>query len=82
MKKNTIIPLLLFAAVFCVSQFLQPYWLTMLANNGLFLLTPDWLGDVLHGPHPLSELVGSFLVQFYDIPVTGPLIVAAVITVI
>ena len=82
MKKNTIIPLLLFAAVFCVSQFLQPYWLTRLANNGLFLLTPDWLGDVLHGPHPLSELVGSFLVQFYDIPVTGPLIVAAVITVI
>ena len=79
MRKSLPIPLLLFAAVFCVSQFVQPYSLIQMENQGLFLLTPDWLREVMAGPHPLAESVGSFLVQFYDIPVVGALIVAAVI---
>ena len=80
MKKSFLIPLLLFAAVFCVSQFVQPYSLIQLENQGLFLLTPDWFREVLGGSHPVSELVGSFLVQFYDIPVVGAMVVAAIVT--
>lgn len=82
MKKRFPISLLLFAGVFCVSQLAQPYTLIQLENQGLFLLTPDWFREVLGGSRPLSELVGSFLVQFYDIPVVGALLAAAVITLI
>ena len=82
MRKSLLIPLLLFMAVFCVSQFVQPYSLIQLENQGLFLLTPDWLREVIAGPHPLAESVGSFLVQFYDIPIVGALIAAAVIVLI
>ena len=82
MKKSILIPLLLFVAVFCVSQFVQPYSLIQLENQGLFLLAPDWFREVMAGRHPLTELVGSFLVQFYDIPVVGALITAAVIVLI
>lgn len=80
MKTKTSIPAALFLTVFCISQFLQPYSLTQMQNTGLFLLTPDWFKEVLTGPHPVSETLASFLVQFYDIPVVGALIVAAVIT--
>ena len=80
MKTKTLIPAVLFLTVFCISQFLQPFTLKDMQNCGLFLLTPDWIREVLTGPHPVSETVASFLVQFYDIPVVGALIVAAVIT--
>lgn len=84
-KKSTfaagaLIPATLFLAVFCISQFLQRFTLAQMANNGLFLLTPDWFREVLTGAHPVSETVASFLVQFYDMPVAGALIVASVIT--
>ena len=49
-------------------------------NCGLFLLTPDWFREVWTGPHPVTETVASFLVQFYDIPVLGAVIAAALIT--
>ena len=80
MKAKALIPAALFLVVACVSIFLQPYSLTHMQNCGLFLLTPDWFREVLAGPHPVSEMVASFLVQFYDIPVVGALIVAAIIT--
>lgn len=80
MKTKTLIPAILFLTVFCICQFLQPFTLKDMQNCGLFLLTPDWIREVLTGPHPVSETVASFLVQFYDIPVVGALIVAAVIT--
>jgi len=80
MKTKALIPAALFLAVACVSIFLQPCSLTHMQNCGLFLLTPDWFREVLSGPHPVSETVASFLVQFYDIPVVGALIVAAIIT--
>lgn len=80
MKTKTLIPAALFLVVFCVCAFLQPYTLTHMQNCGLFLLTPDWFREVLSGPHPVSELLASFLVQFYDIPVLGAMIAAAVIT--
>ena len=82
MKKNALIPLLLFAAVFCVTQLVQPYTLVRQCNEGLFLMTPDWFGEVFRGKSPVSNLVAGFLVQFYDVPVVGPLIVAALITLI
>ena len=80
MKTKTLIPAALFLVVCAVCIFLQPYSLTHMQNCGLFLLTPDWFREVLAGPHPVSETVASFLVQFYDIPVLGAVIVAAVIT--
>ncbi len=80
MKNRTLIPAALFLAVFCVGEFLQPYSLIRMENRGLFLLTPDWLREVLSGSHPISEPLASLLVQFYDLPLAGALITAAIIT--
>lgn len=82
MKKGVIIPAALFAAVFCISLFCQRYSLIFRENIGLFLLTPDWLREVFSRPLPLSNFAGSFLGQFYSDSVFGPMIPAAVITVI
>ena len=81
-KRGFIIPLLLFAAVFCVTLVYQRYTLAYRESVGLFLLTPDWLSEVFSRPWPLSNFLGSFLVQFYSEPAAGPIIPAAVITVI
>ena len=80
MKSKTLIPAVLFLTVCGICIFIQPYTLTHMQNCGLFLLTPDWFREVLAGAHPVSETVASFLVQFYDIPVLGAVIVAAIIT--
>ena len=80
MKTRPLIPATLFLVVCCVCFFLQPYSLAHMQNCGLFLLTPDWFREVWTGPHPVSETVASFLVQFYDIPVVGAMIAAALVT--
>lgn len=82
MKKSVIIPAVLFVAVFCVSFFCQRYSLIYRENIGLFVFTPDWLREVFSNPMPLSNLMGSFLVQFYAEPILGPMIPAAQITII
>ncbi len=80
MKNKALIPAAAMVAVFCVGAFLQPYSLIRMENRGLFLLTPDWLREVLSGPHPVSEPLASLLVQFYDLPLAGALISAAIVT--
>lgn len=80
MKKSAIIPAALFVAVALVSLLCQSATLDLQANFGLFLLTPDYLRETLSYPWPISTLLSSFLVQFYDIPVVGELITAALIT--
>lgn len=82
MKKSIIIPSVLFAAVFCVTLICQRYTLMSRENIGLFLLTPDWLREVFTHPWALSNFTGAFLMQFYAEPIAGPMIPAAVITVI
>lgn len=82
MKKGFLIPAALFAAVFCTSFLCQHYTLIFRENIGLFLLTPDWLKEVFTKPLMLSNFTGSFLGQFYAEPVIGPMIPAAVITII
>jgi len=82
MKKGFIIPSVLFLAVFCVSFFCQRYSLIFREYIGLFLFTPDWLRETFTGSWPLSNFVASFLGQFYAEPVVGPMIPAAVTTVI
>ncbi len=82
MKKSAIIPSVLFATVFCVSLICQRYTLIFREDTGLFLLTPDWLREVFSHPWALSNFTGSFLGQFYAEPVAGPMIPAAIITVI
>lgn len=77
--KKYFIPTLLFAAVFCVSIFFQRYTLLNQEYLGLFLNTPDYLREVFDAPMPLSNLLGSFLVQFYRIIWAGPLITAAIV---
>lgn len=79
MKKSVLIPILLFVAVFCETQFCQFFSIKMQAWEGLFLLAPDWLHEVFTYKCPVSTLIGSFLMQFYDVQVVGALIVAALI---
>lgn len=76
MIKKLISPVLLLAAVFCVSMFAQRSTLTMQENVSLFLLTPDYLREVFSAPLPLSHLLGNFLAQFYRFSIYGPSITA------
>lgn len=80
MIRRTIIPVLLFAAVFCVCWFCQRYTLACQEFNGLFLMTPDWLRVTFRSPMPVSTFVSSFLVQFYRFGVYGAAISALLIT--
>jgi len=82
MKKSIIIPIALFAAVFCETFLCQRYSLIFRENVSLFLLTPDWLREVFSNPMPLSNLVGSFIGQFYGETILGPMIPAGEMTVI
>lgn len=82
MKKGVIIPSVLFVAIFCVTLICQRYTLIFRENVGLFLLTPDWLREVFSHPWALTNFVAGFLSQFYAEPVFGPMIPAALITVI
>lgn len=78
MKKH-IIPIILFADVFCVSILFQRYTLLNQEYLGLFLNTPDYFREVFDCPMPLSNLLGSFLVQFYRLSWAGPFITAALV---
>lgn len=82
MKKSVLIPILLFVAVFCETQFCQPYSLKFESWQSLFLLTADWFHEVFSYSFPVSTLLGSLLEQYYDVQVAGALIVAALVTAI
>ncbi len=78
LSSDKLLPALLFAAVAAVSLLFGRYSLEFQENCGLFLLTGDWLREVLSAPLPLSHIIGSFLVQYYDS--IGWLITAALTT--
>ena len=80
--KKFIFPTLLAATVFLVSIYCQRFTILRQEGLGLFLLTPDFFRDLLFDPFPLSNLVGSFLVQFYDNFYVGAAIIAAMVVTI
>lgn len=77
--KRYVCPLLLLAAVFTTTICCQPFTILRQEGLGLFLNTPDFYRALLFDPFPLSNLIGSFLVQFYSSIYAGAAIVALMV---
>ena len=85
MMKNRgkyIIAALLFAVVFCIGALFQRYTAIIQGQNSLFLFTGDYFRETFATSWPLSHLLESFFVQFYEIPMVGPLLTALIVTLI
>lgn len=80
--KKYVMPLLIAATVFCVTLFCQRFTILRQEGLGLFLNTPDFYRDLLFDPFPLSNLIGSFLVQFYSNMYVGCAIVAFMVVLV
>lgn len=80
--KKYIMPLLIAVSVFCVTLFCQRFTILRQEGLGLFLNTPDFYRALLFDPFPLSNLIGSFLVQFYSNMYVGCAIVAAMVVLV
>ena len=78
--KKYVIPLLLAVAVFLSTISFQPFTILRQEGLGLFLNTPDYYRALFFDPFPLSNLTGSFLVQFYSNVYVGAAIVALMVT--
>lgn len=77
--KKYIIPALLAVTVFVVTIYFQRFTILRQEGLGLFLNVPDFYRALLFDPFPLSNLIGSFLVQFYSNFFVGAAIVAALV---
>lgn len=77
--KKYIFPAILAVTVYFVSIYCQRFTILRQEGLGLFLLTPDFFRDLLFDAFPLSNLVGSFLVQFYSNFYIGAAIVSAMV---
>lgn len=77
--KKFLFPVLLAVSVFLISICCQRFTILRQEGLGLFLLTPDFFRDLLFDPFPLSNLAGSFLVQFYSNFYVGAAIIAAMV---
>ena len=75
-------PLLMAVTVFCITLFCQRFTILRQEGLGLFLNTPDFYRALLFDPFPLSNLIGSFLVQFYSNMYVGCAIVAAMVVLV
>jgi len=85
MMKNRgkyIIAALLFAVVFCIGALFQRYTAIIQGQNSLFLFTGDYFRETFAASWPLSHLLESFFLQFYEIPMVGPLLTALIVTLI
>ncbi len=84
MKKRGkyIVAAVLFVAVFAIGALFQNFTSIMQGRNALFLLTGDYFREAFAGRWPLSNILASFFIQFYDIPMVGPLLNALVVTLI
>lgn len=80
--KKYIMPLLTAVAVFCVTLFCQRFTILRQEGLGLFLNTPDFYRALFFDPFPLSNLIGSFIVQFYSNMYVGCAIVAAMVVLV
>ncbi len=77
--KKYILPLLLAIAVFSVTISCQPFTILRQEGLGLFLNTPDFYRALFFDPFPLSNLIGSFIVQFYSNIYVGAAIVTIMV---
>ena len=77
--KKFVFPTLLVLAVFLITIYCQRFTILRQEGLGLFLLTPDFFRDLLFDAFPLSNLAGSFLVQFYSNFYVGAAIVSAIV---
>lgn len=77
--KRFIVPSLLLAAVFCITLFCQSFTIMRQESLGLFINTPDFYRELFLDPLPISNLIGSFLVQFYANHFLGSAIVAVMV---
>jgi hypothetical protein len=84
MKKRGkyIIAALLFVVVFCIGALFQSYTAIIQGQNSLFLFTGDYFRETFAASWPLSHLLESFFLQFYEIPMVGPLLTALIVTLI
>lgn len=80
--KKYIMPLLIAVTVFCITLFFQRFTILRQEGLGLFLNTPDFYRALMFDPFPLSNLTGSFLVQFYSNMYVGCAIVALLVLVV
>lgn len=78
MIKKAIIPILIFVAVFLTLQIYAGHVLVRDGRFSLFLLTPDYFAQVFREPFPISHIILSFVVQFFDIPFVGPAVIAVI----
>ena len=79
--KKYIIPALLAVTVFVVTIYFQRFTILRQEGLGLFLNVPDVYRAMLFDPFPLSNLIGSFLVQFYASIYAGAAIVASIVVI-
>lgn len=77
--KRFFVPLFLLIAVFCVTLFCQSFTIMRQESLGLFINTPDFYRELFLDPLPVSNLIGSFLVQFYANHYLGATIVAVMV---
>lgn len=74
--RKFISPVLVALAAFLTTIYFQPFTVLRQEGLGLFLNTPDFYRDLLFDSFPLSNLIGSFLVQFYSNVYAGAAIIA------
>lgn len=77
MRKNPFIPFVLFVLSFLTGLLFLNSTFIHQGQFGLFLMTPDYFRQAFIEPFPLSYILSSFLVQYYDIPAAGALLTAA-----
>lgn len=80
--KKFIVPVLLAVAVYLVTLYCQAFTILRQEGLGLFLNVPDFYRALLFDPFPVSNLIGSFLVQFYSNIYVGTAIVTAMVVLI
>lgn len=78
MKKH-ILPIVLTATVVVITYLFQTFTLIRQEELGLFLNTPDFYRALFFDPFPISNLIGSFLVQFYANRFVGIAIIALMV---
>ena len=77
--KKFISPVAVALAAFLTTIYFQPFTILRQEGLGLFLNTPDFYRALFFDPFPLSNLIGSFLIQFYSNVYAGAAIVAALV---
>ena len=71
-----------FVALFAWLQIKFQYHFYYIEQSQLFLFSPDYLGEKIMTLGGFSALLSEFLVQFFIYPYVGPVVVAALLTLV